>query len=517
MEKRKINRFCEVAALVLALAALLTLIGTGLTERVHLGTWGGKTEAVAFLPISPVQGAALLLGGMLAALALFALLKRHARLGWALAALWGAAAAILAVGFGTKQVYDAAIVQEAAELFARGNYKMMSADYLNAYPYQLGICLPMEILLRLFPGLNLNLTMQLVNVAMALGAAAAMAALGRTIFEDSRISRACEAAGLLVWPALLFCQQVYGTIPMLFFVSLAMLCYAKYVKTRRRALGAAFACLLALAYAVKINAAVALIAVTICSVLDALENRKLEPLAYAALAIALSLLLLRAIIWQYERRSGVTLNSGIGALARLTMGMQEGGGAAGWFNRYTERFFPLEVTARQQHDIALADLKARLAEMAQNPAQTAAFFREKFCSQWMEPTMGMLWNGALSEHTGVFGEAAARFFAKDHTVLETLLGAFQRALYAFSAAGIIGMLRDRKRGGLCLLLPLIFFGGALYHLIFEAKSQYAFPYAVLPLAAAGLCRLEDGAVRLICSGKKWVQRRAECARTSHRD
>ena len=87
-----------------------------------------------------------------------------------------AAAAILAVGFGTKQVYDAAIVQEAAELFARGNYKMMSADYLNAYPYQLGICLPMELLLRLFPGLNLNLTMQLVNVAMALGAAAAMAA-----------------------------------------------------------------------------------------------------------------------------------------------------------------------------------------------------------------------------------------------------------------------------------------------------------------------------------------------------
>lgn len=89
-----------------------------------------------------------------------------------------AAAAILAVGFGTKQVYDAAIVQEAAELFARGNYKMISADYLNAYPYQLGICLPMEILLRLFPGLNLNLTMQLVNVAMALGAAAAMGGSG---------------------------------------------------------------------------------------------------------------------------------------------------------------------------------------------------------------------------------------------------------------------------------------------------------------------------------------------------
>ena len=226
-------KFAYVNKLTLALALLLALTGMGLTERVHLGTWGGKTEAVAFMPISPAWGLALLLGGVLAALALLALLKRSARLCWALAALWGALAVMLAVGFGTKQIYDAAIVQEAAELFARGNYKMMRADYLNAYPYQLGVCLPMETLLRLFPGLNLNLTMQLANVAMALGTAEAMAALGQTMFDGERTARACEAVGLLVWPALLFCQQVYGTLPMLFFVSLALLCYAKYVKTRR--------------------------------------------------------------------------------------------------------------------------------------------------------------------------------------------------------------------------------------------------------------------------------------------
>ena len=36
-------------------------------------------------------------------------------------------------------------------------------------------------------------------------------------------------------------------------------------------------------------------------------------------------------------------------------------------------------------------------------------------------------------------------------------------------------------------------GGTLYHLIFEAKSQYAYPYMVymLPLAAAGLCALAE--------------------------
>ena len=89
---------------------------------------------------------------------------------------------------------------------------------------------------------------------------------------------------------------------------------------------------------------------------------------------------------------------------------------------------------------------------------------------------------------------------------------------ALAAVGSVCALR-KKGGAALLMIPVTVLGGALYHLIFEAKAQYAYPYMVymLPLAAAGLCRLEDGAARLICSGKKWVQRRAECARTSHRD
>ena len=44
-----------------------------------------------------------------------------------------------------------------------------------------------------------------------------------------------------------------------------------------------------------------------------------------------------------------------------------------------------------------------------------------------------------------------------------------------------------------LALPVTILGGALYHLIFEAKAQYAYPYMayMLPLAAAGLCTLAE--------------------------
>ena len=46
----------------------------------------------------------------------------------------------------------------------------------------------------------------------------------------------------------------------------------------------------------------------------------------------------------------------------------------------------------------------------------------------------------------------------------------------------------KKRDILSCILPLIILGGLMYHLLFEAKSQYALPYFImmLPVAACGL-------------------------------
>ena len=44
-----------------------------------------------------------------------------------------------------------------------------------------------------------------------------------------------------------------------------------------------------------------------------------------------------------------------------------------------------------------------------------------------------------------------------------------------------------------ILLPVLVLGGFLYHMLFEAKSQYIFVYAffLMPLAAQGLEMLAD--------------------------
>ena len=224
------------------------------------------------------------------------------------------------------------------------------------------ICLPMELLKRLLPGLNLSLAMQGLNVLFSAVTAGALAALCRVIFSQEE-ARAAVLLYVLFLPLALQCIFVYGTLPMLMMTALAVLCFALYLKRRRVRFGLAYAVCMALAYMLKPNAAVPLIALAICAVLDVPESRDWRLPGFAALSVVLSVGLARLVIAQYELRAGVTLTGDVSMLARMVMGLQRGGAQAGWFNRYTEQFFPLDVTAAQERAIASADLAARLAEL----------------------------------------------------------------------------------------------------------------------------------------------------------
>lgn len=389
MEKgtSRIQRFCTaaVAGVVSILLAVLSFTALGVTA--HLETWGGRSEAIEFVRLPILLSAVSTLAALAAAAGMNAFLRRFAkiRLSGVLTAFWAVGALALAVGMGTRQIYDSATAVEAGRLFAQGNYKMMSGEYINACSYQLGLYLPLEILARILPRADLNLLMQGVNVMLSVGTAGALAAFAQAAFEREREKTACCALFLLLLPAPLVCQQVYGTLPMLFLLSLSLLCFAKYVRTGEKRFGAGYALLLALAYMVKPNTAIVLAALAICAALDALVRRKAEPLAFALLAAALSVGLAKGVVWQYEWRSGVTLRGDVSMLARFEMGLQEGGGAAGWFNCYIEQFFPFDVSAEQQKAVVMADLQNSLAQMKSDPSGTLAFAGEKFFSQWLEP------------------------------------------------------------------------------------------------------------------------------------
>lgn len=491
-KSQRFTRFCGGAALTLLLAVLLPLAVAGLGLTVFESVAGKYEESITFLTQNVVSSVLLTALTLLALLLCRRLLERfaHVRLDRIATVVWMAAALFWVLGIGLVQEVDCKDVMDAAKLFARGNYRPMRNAYFSAYPYQLTVCLFMEAIIRLCPWLDINLFMQAFNVVLSTCTMGLLAALAQTLFEKPSARIATQVMTMAFVPFWLFNTYVYGTVPMIFLCALGFFCFARYVRGGKVSCLAICAVAFGAGYAAKQNALIPILALAICSVLYAFQTRDLRPLAAMALALALGMGLSEFAVWQYELRSGQQLGADVSALARLVMGIQESQTCAGWFNGYTAPFIDLNVSAEQQAEIASQDLQIRLAEMAADPGMTAAFFRDKYLSQWLEPSYSTLWWGYRCSWEGRFNGLAILLYRENSPlrwIAEEYMNLYQQAMYILAVIGAAASLK--KRGDVTvIMLPVTVVGGFLFHMLFEAKSQYIFVYAVwlLPLAGYGL-------------------------------
>lgn len=490
---QKAARFLTLAALIVfaCVLALVTLGALGTTASSAVAN--NRMNQRVMLARDGFGGLALTAALLLALAAVHAFLRRRAgRRAFAAAlALWTAAALCFVLAVGLLPRADSALVIEAAKRFAAGDFSPLEGEYFSRVSYQLGICLPLEGLARLLPGLDLNLLMQALNCAISAALMALLCGLAGGLSGDARTSGAAALLYLAFVPMLLFNMFVYGVLPMLLLCVLAMRCFARCARTGERRFGVLYALLIGAAAALKPNAMIVMLALLICAAVHALQRKDGFLLLCAALSVVLCFALPAGVIRLYELRAGVTLAPDTGMLLRLAMGMQDSMIAAGWYNGVIEEYWPLSVTPEMEKAAALEMLAARLREFAADPAGAWAFFKEKCLTQWAEPSYDILWYGAVCGKSGRFNGLAHAIFRDGSPVRALLAGymnIFQQAAYVLALIGTCGMIREKRIEAVQLMLPVTVLGGFLYHMLFEAKSQYIYPYMLLllPLAAAGM-------------------------------
>lgn len=483
--------FLKSCAWLLFLLFLLGLATTGMMMTAQLRA----PETVRYVSgnvIAYVTGALAVLAILYG---LTRALERFKRFGLSLVIIWVLTTVVILFGMYTRQEVDFMYVCQAAECFADGDYQLLSGDYFNECSYQLGTVLMLECVARLVPQIPLERLMQGVNVLISMAGAWMLIVGGELAFRDKRVHSAALAMYLLCLPLAIYCIHVYGTLPMVMLCSAAILCFVLYIRRKQLRFGFMYVLLTALAYVIKPNSAIVLMALLICAVLHGMESGDWRLLGFAVMSVVLAVLLARLMILQYEWRGGVRVRENVSMLSRLVMGLQDGKRGAGWYNAYIEQFFDPAVSTENEKAIATADLLVRLDEMVADPARTAIFFVQKALSQWLEPTYGTLLYGEYCRQAGSFAGLAEAIFSEEsmlRLVLESWMKAWQQTLYVLSAIGA-GALMRRRSGAAELVLPVAVLGGGLYHMIFEAKSQYIYVYALylVPVAAYGLCVLRD--------------------------
>ena len=363
---------------------------------------------------------------------------------------------------------DAMILLNTARDAAKNTYQSFHTSweyygnhsYYLFYPFQLGYVFFAEILYRIFGTGSSDILFQIPNV----------------------IALDCIYVGLVMITKKLFDRKSVTNI-----TAIALNMQENKIKF------AVFAVLLmAVSVLLKYNNMILMAAVCIALLLHVLGKKRFLALAVIAAMILCSVGLQKLVIFSYSARSGVELNTQVSQKMYAYMGICESGMAPGWYNgKAMETMRDANMDVEKANKVASEGIKQRFDTLTKNN-QFFEFYKQKLLSQYNEPSFESIWISQVRKHDYPEGEQLPKLVDSVYSgglskVFDNWFNYYVMMTYIFFTAGMIWLIFRKKLNTESLILPVAILGGALYHLIFEGKSQYILPYFILlvPFAVYG--------------------------------
>lgn len=339
---------------------------------------------------------------------------------------------------------DALQLDEIMQAFSRGDYSsLQEGGYLFVYPFQVTYVLIGQVLQALCGPSN-YLVYQLLNVVSILCNLYFLYQITWELFHDRRVCAVMQLLSMGCWFYYVFATFIYADLWSFAVQSAAFLLEIRYLNRRRlRDIIGAGICI-AVATLLKTNCYVALIAMILILLMDAVnaavsvaagtaaaENAGASENAAAsgndgvsgnagATGKSAGALILRAVllgvlfvILTKGAQSAVNLGTaraagiekmpeGVPSAAYFAMGMEETEGKYGWYNGRNVGLFRDAGYDREQTVLdARETMKASIGEFQNSKRYLIRFYAGKFLSQWGDPTcVSMREMEETRRHTG---------------------------------------------------------------------------------------------------------------------
>ncbi len=395
------------------------------------------------------------------------------------------------------QLTNAALRASAGDMSALG-------DYFVRFPFQLGFVFYAEVFFRVFrlvaggvPEGYMCLALQGVNVLWLMLGFHSIIRSSELLLRDEHIGRMTALLLIFCLPPVLSCTFLYGNIPAFGCAMAAVWMFAEFTQDKKLLYGILSGVFMALGLVLKLNTAIFAVALCGVWVIELMKHGSVKSLLCLIVSVVLILGLRTVPQRIYEARCDKSFGTGIPMISWMAMGFDDGHAGPGWY-RSTHT---VDTFASNGHDpeataeVSRLFLKLRVTRFMKSPRAAWDFFSIKFRSQWNEPSYESLW---VNEVQLSYGEKGGLYniFCGDG-IRRTLdyMNIYQQIIFLGMLIGL-PILWRRRSVRKCTLL-IIILGGMLYHLLFEAKSQYCLTYFMLmvPMAAAGYCKLFTGIER----------------------
>ena len=401
---------------------------------------------------------------------------------------------------------DSGTVTSASWAFAHNDFTFLTGEarYFKNYSFQLGYVLFNEIIIRIAeingPLENL-LVLEVMNGVFLALSYIGIILINDMIFADKRIRHITVFLLTFCIAPIIFTTFIYGIIPGLCFAVWAIYFELLFLRSEKISGKIVFGLLsvlcITLAVMIKSNNLIGLVAVCGVAFLALWKKKNLIPgIIYIVAAVIMASSISSVVKSSYENRSGADLGEAVPFVSWFALGMNEPSfieTAPGWYNYGStiSNFEAHNFDADAAGEYSKQNIKDRLKVFWDDPQYANDFFYKKFVSQWNETSYQSIWNNEVRYHYEDMHKLADWVCHKNEFPVKRYMDIFAQLIFFASLFGVIFALRDKNF--LALVMPLVILGGVLYHLLAEAKSQYAMPYFILMtgFAGYGLCALKD--------------------------
>ncbi len=395
--------------------------------------------------------------------------------------------------------WDQLQVLLTSQKFRIGDYSDMDILYFQMYTQQYGLIFFEELLLGIWNDYRI---FQYINVIFIMAIIFFFYKVTDLMFDNPGISFYSLIGITLFIPMYFYVVYIYGDLGSIALCLIAIWGLLKWnTSGKLRYLPIIFLST-SIATLIRNNSLIILIAILIVSVIYACKIWNWRPLAIGITIMALSLLSTSLVEGYYELRSGKEIGEGLPFTVWFSMGLQEEWAAVGLDSGYDESiWWQCNSDPEATSERAMEDLKNKLRELKADPAHAKELLRYKALEQWIEPTFSSI------TLTGKFDEAANPVVEEIYfgVTTERICKFMNYFLFVLYLCALIHTVRGlfHKEGIYSCLMLIVFIGGFLFGMIWEAKGRYMMPYAMIliPYMACGIFHIQNGCSTL---AKKFI-------------
>lgn len=395
--------------------------------------------------------------------------------------------------------YDAKDVFRAALKMHDGNFQTMDkGHYIYRYPHQLGFLIYEYILGFISQDVKLLFG---VNLAAILVINFFLYKITQEVFENQhKINLLVIVLSFLFLPQFFFLTFAYGLIPGLCLLMIGVYCLFAAERTRKKRFMVLSSIFLMAAVLMKKNFIIGLAACVCYLFWKYLKENDKQLLKFMIMILVVFIAGKALMTVGFEGYSGKKVNKGVPAVLWIAMGTDPHNNrrSGGWYDKkyvniYKKSHYDREKAAQEGKNMISGYLKY----YKKYPAEAFKFFSKKVTTTWTDPMYESLFSGP-KEKAGQHVKTKQLYYLFNKLRYGSRLCTAMKAYMILLLAGAwIFVIRYRKEWEGAALGLIFMIGGFLFHLFWETKGQYVYPYVLMqiPIAAYVITKIFDKIIR----------------------